>query len=89
MSDVLSLFHHIHHEGDVHSVHHCGGAHKKIDPQVNYMITHCPCGKHQIDKDVAIGHATNEFLESVACTVTFRERCPDGGWHIESGFIEK
>ncbi len=89
MSDILSLFHHIHHDSGMHSVHHCGGDHRKIDSQVNYVITHCTCGKHRIDKHVAIGHATNEFLEPVACAVTFGEKCPDGGWHVESGFVKK
>ncbi|MFA5985993.1 MAG: hypothetical protein WC819_01430 [Parcubacteria group bacterium] len=87
MSDILSLFHHIHHEGDVHNVHHCGGKHQAIDPKVNYVIEHCSCGKHAINKQTAIGHATNEFLTPVTCMITFTEKCPDGGWHIESGVV--
>ncbi|HCP08353.1 MAG TPA: hypothetical protein DIT25_00960 [Candidatus Moranbacteria bacterium] len=87
MSDILFLFHHIHHEADSHKVHHCGGKHRKIDPEVDYEIFHCSCGKHSINKQSAIGHATNEKLESISLSINFREKCPDGGWHIESGIL--
>ncbi|MCX6712759.1 MAG: hypothetical protein NTY66_00965, partial [Candidatus Vogelbacteria bacterium] len=65
MTDILYLFHHIHHEPAGHAVHHCGGRHREIDPKVDYSIEHCACGQHSIDKERAIGHATNEQLEPV------------------------
>jgi hypothetical protein len=87
---LLSLFHHIHHtEQAEHEVHHCGGEHAKVDPEVDYKIEHCPCGKHRIDKELAIGHATGGDLDLLKVHVRFKERCPSGGWHIESGEIEK
>lgn len=88
MNDILFLFHHIHHENGVHSVHHCGGKHKEIDSCLDYNIEHCSCGKHKIDKEVAIGHATNNNLNQLEQKVKFLEKCPEGGWHIESGVIE-
>jgi hypothetical protein len=84
----LALFHHIHHENGEHKVHHCGGKHKEIDPAVDYSIEHCSCGKHRIDKETAIGHATGGDLNPLAVKIRFLERCPDGGWHIESGIRE-
>lgn len=81
----LALFHHIHHENNEHIVHHCGGDHKKIDPSVDYIIKHCSCSKHSISKETAIGHATNEQLQSIQVKIRFIEKCPDGGWHVESG----
>ena len=86
--DVVSLFHHIHHEGKKageHKVHHCGGDHVKINPKLNYTITHCKCGKHKIDVKEAIGH--DPMSEEVV--IVFEENCPEGGWHIESGRIKK
>jgi len=85
--DVLSLFHHIHHEGKSalkHEVHHCGGEHIKINPLLNYTITHCKCGKHKINVKEAIGHD----VMSKKVLVVFEESCPEGGWHIESGRIK-
>lgn len=29
--NIIYLFHHIHHDSDVHRVHHCGGNHKGVD----------------------------------------------------------
>lgn len=89
MQEILSLFHHTHHENGEHKVHHCGGKHKKVNPKLDYTIEHCSCGKHAIDKKCAIGHATNEFLESIELVVEFTEKCPDGGWHIENGVLIK
>lgn len=87
---ILSLFHHIHHTEDgEHEVHHCGGAHVKVDPEVNYTIKHCPCGKHSINKPKALGHATADDLDLAKVTIQFPERCPNGGWHLESGKIVK
>ncbi len=39
---------------------------------------------HRINKKTAIGHdsAMNETF------VEFFEKCPEGGWHIESGVIK-
>ena len=88
MSETLHLFHHIHHEGDSHSVHHCGGEHVKVDPKLDYTVTHCPCGKHSIDKEEAVGHATSGDLESLEIVVMFTEKCPEGGWHVESGKVK-
>ncbi len=82
---VLNLFHHIHHDREGHPVHHCGGAHVVIDPTVNYTIQHCACGKHQIDLEIAIGHATGADLEILKISIRFTEKCPQGGWHVESG----
>ena len=87
MQEILSLFHHTHHENREHKVHHCGRKHKEVNPKLNYTIKHCSCGKHVIDKNFATGHATNEFLESVELVVEFTEKCPGGGWHIESGIL--
>lgn len=83
--DILYLFHHIHHEGGDHSVHHCGGKHSKIDEEIDYSIRHCACGKHSIDKEYAIGHVTDENLDSTKIKFKFLEKCPGGGWHLESG----
>ena len=85
MDNILSLFHHIHHDKDAHSVHHCGGKHKEVDPSVDYTIEHCSCGKHGIDREIAIGHATGGNLEPLEVKIKFLEKCPKGGWHIESG----
>jgi len=87
-NNITYLFHHIHHkideEGETyHEVHHCGSDHP--DPDLDYTIEHCGCGKHRIDKKIAIGHATNEELIKVPVEVIFNEKCPEGGWHIESG----
>jgi len=75
--DILWFFHHIHHIDGKHEVHHCGGKHKNVD----YTIVHCCCGLHRIDKEIAAGHDQNNKL----VVFRFREVCPDGGWHIESG----
>jgi hypothetical protein len=87
MSEVLSLFHHIHHTGGKHEVHHCGGKHKEVDPKLDYTIKHCSCGKHSIDKEFAIGHASDRLLEPLEVTLKFPEKCSEGGWHIESGIL--
>ena len=82
MEKVLELFHHIHHFDGKHEVHHCGGNH----PGLNYTINHCKCGKHHIDKEIAKGHDWNMNEQ----LVKFKEKCPQGGWHVESGiFIKK
>ena len=91
--DILSLFHHIHHEESEdgnepeHKVHHCGGKHVEVDPTVDYNIEHCSHGKHSIDKETAVGHATDEDIGPAEILVEFTEECSDGGWHIESGEI--
>ncbi len=85
--DMVSLFHHIHHEGENtlnHKVHHCGGDHVKINPKVAYTIVHCKCNQHQIDVKEAIGH----HLGFEEVLVVFKENCPEGGWHVESGRIK-
>jgi len=79
MKKVLYLFHHIHHFKKEHEVHHCGGRHKGV----GYIIEHCKCGKHRIDKEEANGHDLDENLVKVK----FFEKCFEGGWHIESGKI--
>jgi hypothetical protein len=77
MKNILYLFHHIHHFKNNHEVHHCGGEHKKS----NYRIKHCDCKKHSINRQTAIGHDFN----NKPIKVKFFEKCPKGGWHIESG----
>jgi hypothetical protein len=84
MSDILDYFHHIHHLDGEHKVHHCGGEHKKINKKLDYTIKHCSCGKHSINKKQAIGHDFNENETNFV----FIEKCPAGGWHIESGKIK-
>lgn len=82
IDEILSCFHHIHHtDGSRHKVHHCGGKHIGLD----YEIVHCICKKHSIDKGEAIGHATGLNMEAIELKFVFSERCPSGGWHIESG----
>ncbi len=83
--DILYLFHHIHHKGQNHAVHHCGGTHGKIDADVDYSIQHCSCGKHSINKKFVVGHGTGENFDTIKIEIKFLEKCPDGGWHIESG----
>jgi len=80
IQSLLHLFHHIHHNPE-HEVHHCGGDH----PGAKYTIKHCKCGKHAIDKEEAVGHATDEDLKPVEVKIKFKQKCPEGGWHIESG----
>lgn len=75
------LFHHIHHDSGVHEVHHCGGKHTGVD----YEINHCSCGLHRINKQVATGDTIDESLNKKELKIKFTEKCPDGGWHIESG----
>lgn len=82
-NNILELFHHIHHKNNRHEVHHCGGKHTGL----NYTIKHCSCGKHSIDKEIAIGHATGCDLKLVEVKIKFTQKCPLGGWHLESGII--
>lgn len=85
MNDIILLFHHIHHTGKKHEVHHCGGKHRGVDPKVNYVIAHCKCGKHSINKKTAVGHALDGHLRKKEIKIVFIEKCPQDGWHIESG----
>lgn len=80
MNKILQYFHHIHHKNNSHKVHHCGGDH----PNSRYQITHCVCGKHSINKKEAIGH---DFSKNKVI-IKFLEKCPKGGYHIESGKIK-
>ena len=94
LTTLLSLFHHTHHKQDdggelIHEVHHCGGEHAKVDPTVDYTIKHCPCGLHSINKIKATGHGTRRNLDLLTIPVTFTEKCPGGGWHIESGKVSQ
>lgn len=85
-NELLTLFHHIHHNGGEHEVHHCGGAHTDAD----YTVLHCKCGKHSIDKQIAIGHATDDkTIDPAEIEIQFAEKCPSGGWHVESGVVAK
>ena len=88
-NNILDLFHHIHHGEGGHEVHHCGGDHQKIDPKLDYTIKHCACGKHSINKEVVVGHATGAGLESIEVKIKFSEKCSAGGWHVESGRTKK
>jgi len=85
MNNIISLFHHIHHNNGEHQVHHCGGKHVKIDSKLDYTIKHCSCNKHSINKEQAVGHATGRQLDSIEVRIHFLEKCPEGGWHLESG----
>jgi hypothetical protein len=89
MLEILSLFHHTHHKDGEHKVHHCGGKHREVNSKLDYTIKHCSCGKHSIDKEIALGHVTNKFLEAKELDIKFLEKCPKGGWHIESGILIK
>jgi len=77
MKKVLVLFHHIHHKNGGHQVHHCGGEHVDVDCN----IEHCKCGLHKIDKQISKGHD----FDYNEIEVKFSEKCPEGGWHVESG----
>jgi hypothetical protein len=103
--EIINYFHHIHHlyrdnDEPEHEVHHCGGDHAKLNPDegyhccdgeieirenLRYTIRHCRCNKHSIDKKRAVGHDvdSNEIL------VLFVERCPEGGYHVESGIPDR
>ncbi len=86
VNNILDCFHHIHYSEDgIEYVHHCGGEHKKINPKFDYEIRHCSCGKHSINKKMATGHTISQKLELTEVIVEFSEKCPDQGWHIESG----
>jgi len=87
--EILSLFHHIHHIKNKHEVHHCGGKHGLINPKVSYIMDHCSCGKHRINKKIAVGHAVDEDLRLIEIKVEFFESCPNGGWHAESGIKKR
>jgi len=52
---------------------------------VDYSIQHCSCGKHSINKKFVVGHGTGENFDTIKIEIKFLEKCPDGGWHIESG----
>ncbi len=89
-TNISDYFHHTHHtENGGHCVHHCGGDHKAVNPKLDYEISHCSCGKHSVNKKKAIGHTINENMELVEINVEFSEKCPYGGWHIETGKIIK
>jgi len=87
LSNLLFLFHHLHHENGAHEIHHCGNDHVTTDPLASYTIYHCACGKHCISIQIAKGHTINAQLESPLVCVCFQEPCSEGGWHIESGVI--
>jgi hypothetical protein len=78
---IIYLFHHIHHDAGVHEVHHCGDKHLGVD----FMINHCKCGLHRIDKQISSGDTIDEKLNQRKVLIKFTEKCPEGGWHIESG----
>ena len=79
--NIIYLFHHIHHESDDHKMHHCGGKHVGVD----FTIHHCACGLHRIDKHVATGDMIDEKLNEKKVKIMFTEKCPESGWHVESG----
>lgn len=83
---IVSLFHHLHHDGEneklEHEIHHCGGDH----PNSSYTVRHCRHGKHAINKDEAVGHAwSSKDIKPFEVKVRFLESCEEGWWHIESG----
>ena len=83
--DIISLFHHIHHNENCHEVHHCGGKHVGINPLLTYKINHCKCNKHRINVKEAIGHN----FKSEDILIVFNEKCKEGGWHIKSGRVKE
>ena len=83
--DLLYLFHHIHHLDGKHEVHHCGGKH----PGADYEILHCSCSLHRIDQKIAVGDTLSEGLAVKKVKVEFFDKCPEGGWHVESGKLFK
>jgi len=85
MVKPIECFHHIHHKKGVHEVHHCGGKHSVKNPKIGYEIRHCPCGRHSINKQEALGHD----FDHNEIKFIFQKKCPAGGWHIESGKIKK
>jgi len=88
INNILDCFHHIHYSKDGNEcVHRCGGKHRKINPKLDYKIDHCSCGKHSINKKVAIGHTINQELKSSEIIIEFNEKCSNGGWHLESGKV--
>lgn len=89
MDDILYLFHHIHHRKNLHQVHHCGYSHSKINTKLDYSIYHCKCQKHCINKSIALGHTIDSCGKFLELRVVFKEKCPDGGYHLESGKIKK
>ncbi len=83
--NIIYLFHHIHHSLNEHEVHHCGGLHSGKD----YIIQHCHHGLHRINQKSAIGDTINSKLELQEVKIKFFERCTEGGWHLESGCVDK
>jgi len=83
--DLVYLFHHLHHRAGEHEVHHCGGRHKGV----GYKILHCACGLRNISKQTAIGDTVDKELAKRRLRIKFAEKCPEGGWHIESGKLER
>ena len=81
IDNIIYLFHHIHHRSNDHEVHHCGGEHNGVD----YEINHCSCGLHRINKEIATGDIIDDKLNQAKITIRFTNKCPEGGWHIESG----
>lgn len=83
--EYLTWFHHVHFNTGETVIHHCGGGHVKMNPKLDYTIRDCSCGKHRIDKEIAIGHDIKMKIRKVR----FTEKCPDGGWHVESGTTKR
>ena len=48
MSEILSIFHHIHHKDGKHEVHHCGRKHNRTDSKLNYEINIVIAGSIQL-----------------------------------------
>lgn len=82
-TDVLQHFHHVHHDVFPPAVEHCGGAHRRIDPRLDYTIEHCECKLHRIDKRRALGH--DENMNEI--TWRFEAVCPfrPDWYHMEQG----
>jgi len=87
MSEILSFFHYIKHNNGKHEVCHYGGKPNEMIALSDYAIKHCSCGKHTIDRSTAFGHTTGVLLDTLNVIVEFSEKCPDGGWHVESGTL--
>lgn len=74
---ILQYFHKVRHSRKKHEVHHYG-------KESGYNVEHCECGKHSCDRELITVPAEKNII-----SIKLNERCPYGGWHLESGEIIK
>lgn len=79
---ILYQFHHIHHDGENHEVHHCFGEHCSE----GWKIQHCIHGKHSINVDKV--DVISEDFDRKLLTFSFREHCDKNSYHIESAVVK-